>query len=698
MVDVNNYPITGAPIKHQAPNGAVPLRIEINELKKNKDAWNLYLLGLQSFYAVDQRDDLSYYEVAGIHGRPNREWGGVKGKAHEQAPPKSRWGGYCTHTSILFASWHRPYLALLEQVLYDHIQKIAASYPAESRARYQKAALNFRIPFWDWARIPPPGETNLPTFIASEKKVKVITPNSNGNEVEIDNPLYSYKFHPVNPRPGDFYDEWAETIRHPNPNAEDPKAVSDEGELIKALANEYQSLRGLVVMLLNDPNYKDYAAFTNHKWDAREDGKGDTGKYASIEDLHNSVHGMVGGDQGHMSELDYASFDPSFWLHHANIDRIFAIWQNINPNSYDINKPAGDGTYVNESTDQYTNSTPLTPFYDSTGQKYWTSDGVWDTTALGYAYPETQSWSFENYDEYVTDIRTKIQQLYGGSIRDLLAAQNPKGNIPKISQPQGQTGLVTPVGERPGKEDPITTPPTAGRYRCPEGPLGGRRGTGVSNVISSLTGAGGPFSRGSSWGTGFSNPISGTQNTISKAKDALIGRRGEKQYVCNVKALKHTLNQTFRVHIFLGEFNRTQVHDWHSDPALAGTIVIFGKDPEETGCHKCVRDATDDVAITGAVPLTNALLEVYQSENNTTLRSLRKEDTLPWLTTNMHWRVTCGDGSERSRDEVMGLKVSVVTTKVSCPEGSFPIYSGDYEIYPQCTQGRPGGYCDGDLV
>lgn len=41
----------------------------------------------------------------GIHGRPFVAWDGVNG------PFKT---GYCTHGSILFPTWHRPYLALFE--------------------------------------------------------------------------------------------------------------------------------------------------------------------------------------------------------------------------------------------------------------------------------------------------------------------------------------------------------------------------------------------------------------------------------------------------------------------------------------------------------------------------------------------------------------------------------------------------------
>ena len=47
---------------------------------------------------------------AGIHGRPYRPWGGVAGDNDVQGG----WQGYCTHTSILFGPWHRPFLALFE--------------------------------------------------------------------------------------------------------------------------------------------------------------------------------------------------------------------------------------------------------------------------------------------------------------------------------------------------------------------------------------------------------------------------------------------------------------------------------------------------------------------------------------------------------------------------------------------------------
>jgi tyrosinase len=43
-----------------------------------------------------------------------------------------------------------------------------------------------------------------------------------------------------------------------------------------------------------------------------------------LQEIHNSVHGWVGGDMGSIAT---AAFDPVFWAHHAMIDRIWYLWQ-----------------------------------------------------------------------------------------------------------------------------------------------------------------------------------------------------------------------------------------------------------------------------------------------------------------------------------------------------------------------------------
>lgn len=71
--------------------------------------------------------------------------------------------------------------------------------------------------------------------------------------------------------------------------------------------------------------------------------------------LHNGVHVWIGGvwgrgprEAGHMSRAPVAVNDPSFWLHHCNVDRLWAIWQrmrrdSVPPQSRD-HQPQGNGT------------------------------------------------------------------------------------------------------------------------------------------------------------------------------------------------------------------------------------------------------------------------------------------------------------------------------------------------------------------
>lgn len=46
-------------------DGTVQPRLEIRELEQNADQWNVYLLGLLRFQGMDQKEKLSWYQVAG---------------------------------------------------------------------------------------------------------------------------------------------------------------------------------------------------------------------------------------------------------------------------------------------------------------------------------------------------------------------------------------------------------------------------------------------------------------------------------------------------------------------------------------------------------------------------------------------------------------------------------------------------------
>ena len=49
-----------------------------------------------------------------------------------------------------------------------------------------------------------------------------------------------------------------------------------------------------------------------------------------FEIIHNALHTWIGGRSKYsMSSLEYTAFDPLFFLHHSNTDRLWAIWQEL---------------------------------------------------------------------------------------------------------------------------------------------------------------------------------------------------------------------------------------------------------------------------------------------------------------------------------------------------------------------------------
>lgn len=161
------------------PN-SVQQRLSIQTLQKNDQQWHLYVLALNRLQDVDQSQKLSYYQVAGIHGRPFISWDDVS------PAPGQQNSGYATHSSTLFPVWHRAYIALFEQVLYGVVQEVASEF---NLPQYTAAANTFRIPYWDWAA---PGTPYLPDTVGGSAYINIVLPN--GTET-VRNPLYQYGFH-----------------------------------------------------------------------------------------------------------------------------------------------------------------------------------------------------------------------------------------------------------------------------------------------------------------------------------------------------------------------------------------------------------------------------------------------------------------------------------------------------------------------
>lgn len=376
-----------------ARTGAIQPRLEVRQLERNADQWNIYLLGLQRMQAKSQDDPLSWYQIAGIHGRPFTTYDGV------EAGPGLNNHGYCTHSSNLFATWHRPYLALYEQALYANVLDAVNSFPAgATRDRYAAAAQTFRIPYWDWAVAPPNGQSSLPDSV-TRVSTTVITPSGTQS---IANPLYAYRFNPDPSQLGGApYSQWPTTLRYPT--SQSINAQSQDGNAAQQLNSNRLNWRDRLYSLLM--LYTQFNQFSNEAWITRNTQNAD-----SIESLHDSVHG-VSGNGGHMSFIDIAAFDPLFMLHHAMVDRCAALWQALNPSSYVEPAVMRGATYTIQSNSVLDVNSPLTPFHSNRRGTFWTSRGVRFLETFGYTYPELANFA------QGPAVRTSINNLYGPSAR-----------------------------------------------------------------------------------------------------------------------------------------------------------------------------------------------------------------------------------------------------------------------------------------
>ncbi|THH26781.1 hypothetical protein EUX98_g7401 [Antrodiella citrinella] len=352
-----------------------------------------------------QQDKLSFFQIGGIHGLPYTQWNG----SGDTEPFPQSWGGYCTHGTVIFPTWHRPYVALFEQLLQQHAVCIAKQYLNENR--WIAAATSLRAPYWDWASniVPPPEVLEL-------EELTITTPR--GRE-KVKNPLLRYTFDPIDPSFPEPYDAWKTTLRRPT--SKDANATSNTKELIRELEAEAVNIRASTYSLLS--RVRTWPEFSNHA----ENG----GSTNSIESIHDSIHVMTGGD-GHMGDPATAGFDPLFFLHHSNIDRLLSLWSALNPSVWVTPGSAADGSFTIRSDSVVDGLTDLTPFWNSQFS-HWVSTQTTDTVQLGYTYPEFSDLELTDPSKIRLEIARKVSELYGGTAQTNILATPSTPNAGDVS-------------------------------------------------------------------------------------------------------------------------------------------------------------------------------------------------------------------------------------------------------------------------
>jgi len=236
-------------------------------------------------------DPRSWRYLAAMHGIDSATWQ-IHGylKEGEKLPDlmETSWM-QCQHTSWYFLPWHRGYLASFEAIIRETI--VAEGGPSE-----------WTLPYWNYNSSATDAK-KLPVAFRSKFLSDGVTPNS----------LY------VPQRYGVQSDG---TIEFMEPRRISLESAFRQGEFTADLGG------------FGGPD-------TGFFWGAGNKAVG------ALEDTpHGIVHVLIGSaavdedpdlsQMGLMSHPRTAALDPIFWLHHANIDRLWDVWlnrdaDNVNP-------------------------------------------------------------------------------------------------------------------------------------------------------------------------------------------------------------------------------------------------------------------------------------------------------------------------------------------------------------------------------
>lgn len=130
---------------------------------------------------------------------------------------------------------------------------------------------------------------------------------------------------------------------------------------------------------------------------------------------HNHIHMLIGGKppgpRGLMSLPETAAADPVFWLHHCNIDRVWATWH----------RNVGSGVYPRDWAD-----VELGGFIGPQGQDTgpWRVGGIIETRSLGYRYDDLYPFPTFNVPTQGPEGATRREPL-GGTVYSIEAEPEP---------------------------------------------------------------------------------------------------------------------------------------------------------------------------------------------------------------------------------------------------------------------------------
>ena len=280
---------------------------------------------------------------------------GYHAQVHGTFVPVERWpvvGGArapwleCAHNHWFFLPWHRAFLLELEAVARGHVADLGGP------------AAEWGLPYWDYTDHVHDGRRlGLPLPLRGESlppgvDVPGVEPRGDGSTP---NPLHvpgrALTGDPSSPDPA-WADATAALQRPHFANQQDSARVSFGGGVLEDATNQ---------ALFHDQ----------------------TSEHGQLDvQPHGSVHGQV---HGAMALFQTAGLDPVFWMHHANVDRLWETYARDLGHGY----PFADGRGVGTAAHASWTSRRFAFVAGDGSPRTWTAPEVLDTAALGYAYDST---------------------------------------------------------------------------------------------------------------------------------------------------------------------------------------------------------------------------------------------------------------------------------------------------------------------
>ena len=249
-------------------------RMEINTF--TQDQITALRAGVQLMQQRAATDPTSWMYQANIHGVPGQ---GDNCPASTE-PTQTAWAT-CQHGNFFFLAWHRMYVYYFERILRAAIQE------ATGDPQYQ-----FALPYWNYE---DPNNRVLPAAFRLP--------------ADASNSLY------VAAR--------ANRCNNGSQCISAADASDDEAMSLIPFCNcpgGQSSCDGCTAGLTPDETFGGQFTPTPVHF---------LGQFGELESQpHNVIHNAIGGFSGWMSDPNCAAQDPIFWLHHANIDRLWQVWLN----------------------------------------------------------------------------------------------------------------------------------------------------------------------------------------------------------------------------------------------------------------------------------------------------------------------------------------------------------------------------------